>query len=105
MTTQKTFYSVHPIDITKPEVKRDIIPEDKDLSSFVANLLDGIKKDEEKRCFTWLQETTEVRACLGRIAIDHSTFELASQTIAARLHRIEGQAQKKIDHMQSLQRG
>ena len=105
MSYDQVFFAFHDINIDKSKPIKTKVGEG-DVPGYLEALLFEIEKmSNRSRSFSLESENTEVFASLVRYLNEELSQEELSEIIAARLHRAEINAQKKIAHMQQLKKG
>ncbi len=101
----QTFFAFHDINIDEEKPTRIDVGEG-DVQGYIQELLTEIEEmSNRSRSFSLESENTEVFSSLVRFLNEELDQKELSEIIAARLHRVEINAQKKIAHMQQLKKG
>lgn len=97
-------FCAHPIDRSLTNVVKETIPTGANLDKYIAALVELTTKEEDTRQFSFAHPTTEVRAALTHIRVNNQ-FDVAAETIASRLLRVEKSTADKVDHLRGVQNG
>jgi hypothetical protein len=103
MTNIKQF-TAHPIDHAKAKATQTPIPNNGELNSYLATLIEWAYQEQDVRQFFFAEKTTEVHAALQNLIAD-DTLSPQADIIANRLLKKEKERLEEVEHLKGVHEG